>query len=79
MVTKVIDSSIIKDTCIQGIEATRKHDLTCLLACPTIVYPTYVEAREMILQLREKEALKAFPQGVETTCRMENSNLMFSL
>lgn len=48
MVTKVIDCSI-KDTCIQGIEATRKHDLTCLLACPTIVYPTYVEAREMIL------------------------------
>lgn len=39
--TKVIDS-LIKDTCIQGIDAIRKHDLTWLLACRTIVHPTYV-------------------------------------
>lgn len=39
--TKLIDS-LIKDTCIQGIDAIRKHDLTWLLACRTIVHPTYV-------------------------------------
>lgn len=81
MVTKVIDCSI-KDTCIQGIEATRKHDLTCLLACPTIVYPTYVGAREMILHGslgRKKKPWKLSPRGWNNLPRGKLESDVFTL
>lgn len=80
MVRKVIDCSIIKDTCIQGIETTRKHDLTCLcrVSDDSLSNVRRGSWNDIARQLREEEALKAFPQGVETTCRVENSDVFTS-
>lgn len=80
MVRKVIDCSIIKDTCIQGIETTRKHDLTCLcrVSDDSLSNIRRGSWNDIARQLREEEALKAFPQGVETTCRVENSDVFTS-